>query len=96
MNCYILHSISINQYYIGITTEAVDLRLLKHNESHYGQKFTSKTSDWEIYLVISCQCTRQMIEIEKHIKRMKSRIYIENLKKYPEIIDRLKGKYSCP
>ncbi len=95
MNCYILHSATINQYYIGITTDSVERRLLKHNESYYGQKFTSKTSDWTIYLVIPCQCNRQMIAIEKHIKRMKSRIYIENLKKYPEIIERLKEKYAC-
>jgi putative endonuclease len=36
-----------------------------------------------------------MIEIEKHIKRMKSRVYIENLKKYPDVINRLKEKYYC-
>jgi putative endonuclease len=95
MYCYILYSSAINQYYVGITTDSVEQRLFKHNESYYGQKFTSKTSDWTIYLVISCQCNRQMIEIEKHIKRMKSRIYIENLKKYPDIIERLKIKYSC-
>ena len=95
MNCYILHSASIDQYYVGITTDSVEVRLLKHNESYYGKKFTSKTSDWTIYLVIPCACSRQMIEIEKHIKRMKSRVYIENLKKYPAIIERLKEKYSC-
>lgn len=95
MNCYILHSESINQYYVGITTESVENRLLKHNEDFYGQKFTSKSADWTIYLVIPYQCSRQMFEIEKHIKRMKSRIYIENLKIYPDIIERLKVKYAC-
>jgi len=31
--------------------------------------------------------------IEKHIKKMKSTVYINNLKKYPAITERLKIKY---
>jgi hypothetical protein len=26
---------------------------------------------------------------------MKSKVYIENLKKYPEMIEKLKNKYTC-
>jgi len=32
--------------------------------------------------------------IETHIKRMKSRKYIENLMKYPAIAEKLKEKYN--
>ena len=95
MICYVIFSPSISQYYVGITSELVETRLLKHNEAYYGKSFTSKVNDWLIYLEIPCECTRQMFQIEKHIKRMKSKIYIENLKKYPEMIDKLQEKYSC-
>ena len=37
---------------------------------------------------------KQARNIETHIKRMKSRVYIVNLKKYPEIIVKLKIKYG--
>ena len=80
---------------MGITTESVESRLLKHNEAFYGKKFTSKVNDWIVYLEIPCECKQQMFKIEKHIKRMKSKTYIENLTKYPEIIIRLREKYSC-
>jgi putative endonuclease len=95
MVCYVLFSPTIGQYYVGITTESIESRLLKHNEAFYGKKFTSKVNDWVVYLEIPCECTRQMLQIEKHIKRMKSKIYIENLKKYPEIIQKLQKTYNC-
>jgi len=34
------------------------------------------------------------LAIEKHIKSIKSKVYIENLIKYPEMAEKLKGKYS--
>ena len=32
--------------------------------------------------------------VEEHIKSMKSKKYIQNLKKYPEMVEKLKDKYS--
>jgi putative endonuclease len=32
--------------------------------------------------------------MEQHIKAMKSAVYISNLKKYPEIIEKLKLRYQ--
>lgn len=95
MTCYILYSPNLSKYYVGVTLEDVNSRLEKHNESTYGIHFTSQTSDWELYLEIICNCKTQMLRIEKHIKRMKSKVYIENLKKYPEMIEKLMDKYTC-
>ena len=65
-------------------------RLAKHNQSYYpGQHFTSRTSVWELYLVIPCRSSKQAAEIEKQIKRMKSKVYIQNLKRYPEMVEKL-------
>jgi putative endonuclease len=87
--CYILISRSLNRYYIGHTTD-IELRLKYHNNGKFGKKsFTYKTSDWKIYLLIPCETMNQAILLESKIKRMKSRKYIENLKKYPELITKI-------
>jgi putative endonuclease len=36
---------------------------------------------------------KQAFQIEKHIKRMKSKKYIKDLKKFPDISEKLKLKY---
>ncbi len=87
--CYILYSLSHDRYYIGATHEDASARLLKHNEKAYGSKATAYTSDWQIYFLIECATYAQAVNIERHIKKMKSRTYLENLKKYPEMIKRL-------
>ncbi len=87
--CYIIYSKSIDKYYIGYTSN-LEERLELHNTGHFGgRSFTSKSSDWEIYLVISCGTVEQAVFMESKIKKMKSRTYIENLKKYPEIVEKL-------
>jgi putative endonuclease len=93
MNCvYILHSAKLNQFYIGYTSD-FDTRLEFHKnaESH---KFTSNAEDWKLFIKIDCENKTQGLNIEKHIKKMKSKIYIENLIKYPDIILKLKDKYK--
>ena len=58
-----------------------------HNNGHFGKKsFTFKATDWEIFLLIPCKSIEQAIFVESRIKKMKSKRYIENLKKYPNII----------
>ena len=58
------------------------------------KKYTAKADDWVLYYVIECQSIEQARKIEKHIKKMKSKKYIENLKRYPEITQRLLKKYQ--
>ena len=43
---YILNSGSLDKFYIGHTTEAVEERLRKHLSDHTG--FTSKAKDWQV------------------------------------------------
>jgi putative endonuclease len=87
--CYIIYSKFINRYYVGYTSD-IEERLKLHNTGHFeGRSFTRKTSDWELFLLIPCETITQAIYTESKIKRMKSRKYIENLKKYPEIIEKI-------
>ena len=90
---YILHSIKLNRFYIGFTTD-FEVRLDFHLNSGEHRKFTHKANDQTIFLKIECQSKTQALAIEKHIKKMKSKIYIKNLLVYPEIIQKLLEKYA--
>jgi putative endonuclease len=89
---YILHSTKLNRYYIGFTSD-YDTRMEFHKNAE-SNKFTANAHDWELFLKIQCDTKTQGLDIEKHIKKMKSKIYIENLIKYPDIIFKLKDKYK--
>ena len=91
---YILYSISKDSFYIGFTTENVELRIIRHNTDYYNDKYTALGKPWELFLQIPCDSEKQARNIEAHIKAMKSKKYIENLKKYPDIIRKLIIKYS--
>jgi putative endonuclease len=89
--CYIIYSESIDRYYIGYTTDIND-RLMLHKTGHFGGKsYTSKARDWVILLLIPCESSKQAIFVETKIKKMKSRKYIRDLIKYPEMINKLKN-----
>ncbi len=92
--CYILYSRAINKFYIGATSETVQERFDRHIRGTYDHKYTALAKDWQIFLTIECATTRQAFAIEAHIKRMKSRKYVENLERYPEMIKNLLNKYS--
>ncbi|WP_026209609.1 GIY-YIG nuclease family protein [Cytophaga aurantiaca] len=95
---YILFSDSLGKYYIG-SCKDIDDRLQQHRLKVYNTSFTSKAEDWQVFLLISVPIAigmgyEQARKIEGHIKRMKSSVYIKNLKQYPEIIEKLIQIYS--
>ncbi|HED37720.1 MAG TPA: GIY-YIG nuclease family protein [Ignavibacteria bacterium] len=93
--CYILHSNVLNRFYTGSTILEPGERLERHLEKYYGnKKFTAKVSDWELFYFIEYTSKEQARKIECHIKKMKSKIYIQNLKEYPEMAQRLLEKFS--
>ena len=89
---YILYSKKLNRFYTGETSD-LDQRLVFHKNSPT-HKFTGKADDWELFYEFECPSKKIAKLIEAHIKRMKSRRYIENLKRYPEIMERLMEKYG--
>ena len=92
--CYILYSPSKNTYYTGFTQTDLTDRISKHNSGFYDKTYSSHSNYWTLYLSIECNDGNQAIKIEKHIKRMKSKVYITNLKKYPEMVDKLLDLYK--
>ena len=76
-HCYIIYSKTLDRYYIGATHSLLNDRIEKHNDHSYGDhRFTAKASDWTLILDIECDTYSQAIQIEKHVKKMKSKIYI--------------------
>ncbi|MEM6514613.1 MAG: GIY-YIG nuclease family protein [Bacteroidota bacterium] len=90
--CYIIFSPSKNRYYVGACKDFTS-RLNKHNAGEYGKStYTTFTADWEPYLSIDADDFSHARRLELKIKKMKSRVYIKNLKKYPEMVERIKNK----
>ncbi|SDF99335.1 putative endonuclease [Pedobacter terrae] len=85
---YILFSKKLNRFYIGSCFD-LSKRLNGHLQGIYKDSFTSKVTDWELFLHINDLAYQQARQIELHIKKMKSRTYIENLKKYEDIQTKL-------
>jgi len=90
---YILFSNHLSRFYIGETSD-FENRLEQHNSGFYDSAYIKKASDWEKFLLIECNNKIQALKIERHIKKMKSITYIKNLKKYPEMVLKLKEKYN--
>jgi putative endonuclease len=90
---YILYSKKIDSYYLGSCndfTKRLDEHLSKKNDN----SFTCRADDWVLYFKIDQLEYEQARNIEKHIKKMKSRKYYENLSQYPELVLKLREKYS--
>jgi len=90
---YILSSPSLNKYYVGSCIEVTE-RLHQHLESFFPGAFTAKANDWIVYYSLNNLSYKQARNIESHIKRMKNKKYIENLKIYPELSEKLRKLYN--
>ena len=83
---YILYSEEISKFYVGACHAGLDERIESHNSGKYGRStFTSRTSDWKLYLKFECDDYPHAVRLERKIKSMKSSKYIANLLKYPEL-----------
>ena len=87
---YILYSEKLNRFYTGFTSN-IDQRLTLHHNAG-ADKYTYNADDWQLKLTIECSDKEQALNIEKHIKAMKSKTYIQNLLQYPEMSEKLKAK----
>ncbi len=90
---YILFSAKLDRYYTGCASD-VDLRLEKHRTNFFGNTvFTSKAEGWEVLMTILCESEKQAKAVELHIKKMKSKKYIQNMKSFPELVAKLLTRY---
>ncbi|HRN86886.1 MAG TPA: GIY-YIG nuclease family protein [Candidatus Dojkabacteria bacterium] len=73
---YILYSKNIDRYYTGVTYSP-ELRLSRHLSKL--SRFTKQTDDWKLVKTFEFKARSEAMKFEKHIKKMKSRNFIEEL-----------------
>ena len=78
---YILYSKKLDRLYSG---SCFDFRFQFEDHLHkvYRRSFTSNSDDWQLFLLLENLSYAQARSIEKHIKKMRSKVYIPNLVKY--------------
>src|SRR5690625_1850552 len=91
---YILYSNSIDRFYIG-SCKDLNKRLQQHANKDFGKAFTTRAEDWVLFYKQEKLDYKTTRAIEQHIKKMKSRTYVHNLKKHDEIMQKLIKKYSA-
>jgi len=77
--CYVLYSPAINRFYVG-ETEDLELRISQHKSGFFKNSYTSKASDWQLYISLCCRDRSHARKVELFIKKMKSKKFIFNLK----------------
>ena len=90
---YILCSEKLARFYTGSWLD-FQFRFEEHLHKVYPGSFTSNSDDWRLYFLLENLSYTQARSIEIHIKKMKSKVYIQNLVKYPEIVAKLKKRYA--
>ena len=71
-------------------------RLTDHKNKAYSNSYTKAADDWQLYFEMGDLEYEIARKIEDHIKSMKSKNYILNLRKYPEMTSKLLIKFSNP
>lgn len=85
---YILYSNKLDRFYTGSSKE-FQFRFEEHLNKVHADSFTTMANDWQLFLLIENLSYSQARSMEAHIKKMKSKVYIQNLVKYPEIVAQL-------
>ena len=73
---YILHSNSLNRYYIGATSLTPEERLNYHLSNHKG--FTSKAKDWIIVYHFESDSMQKALMLERKIKKRGAKRFLDN------------------
>lgn len=90
---YIIKSKKDGSFYIGETSD-LEKRLHWHNSEELNIGFTKSRNPWEYHFTLKVDDKQIAKKIERHIKNIKSRQYLENLVRFPEIASKLIEKYS--
>jgi putative endonuclease len=88
---YILYSKTSSKYYVGETHD-IQERILKHNQHEYTNAFSKIAIDWTLVLAFGCNDRSQALFLERFIKKMKSKIFIEKIIQNPEILSDILSK----
>ena len=82
---YIIYSEKLNKYYTGETPDP-EHRLKQHNNHYFKINYTKGANDWVLKVNYSTNSKEEAIVLEKFIKRMKSKKFIEKIISEPSIL----------
>ena len=88
---YILHSKTSTKYYVGETHDVKE-RILEHNQHKYANSFSKIANDWTLALAFECNDRSEALFLERFVKKMKSKIFIEKIIRNPEILSDILSK----
>jgi putative endonuclease len=88
---YILYSRKLRRYYVGETPD-LEHRFLQHQDHYFKKNFTRSAEDWKIVLSKVVASKEKALLLERFIKRMKSKKFIEKVITQPEILDDILAK----
>jgi putative endonuclease len=90
---YILYSNILKRFYTG-SCKDLSYRIDQHLNKDFAGAFTTNAGDWTLFIFKDDLEYKQARLIEQHIKKMKSSAYSINLKRYPEMMEKLMQKYA--
>ena len=91
---YIIYSKKLDRYYVG-TTDDVSKRLCEHNSGFYNESYAVKGFPWELSLSFECEYSQKAYALEKFLKRMKSRVFLEKVIVDSNILIDIQNKLEC-
>jgi putative endonuclease len=68
------------------------IRSEQHNQHHFKNNFTKAAKDWKVALSKTCKSKEDAIYLERFIKCMKSKKFIQKVIENPKILDDLLNK----
>ena len=74
---YILYSATLDRYYLGYTSQSIEMRIKKHLSNHKG--YTGISKDWQLSYLETYLSKEMAMKREKEIKNWKSKKGIEEL-----------------
>jgi putative endonuclease len=88
---YFILSPAKNKIYVGVTSNLQE-RLRKHNDHSYAGAFSKIATDWELIFQKEFEDKQEALFLERFIKRMKSRKFIQKIIENPEILNDILSK----
>jgi putative endonuclease len=86
---YIIYSPTFKKYYVGETVNPIE-RTEQHKRGFYKSASTTFTNDWVLKLSLKITSRAEALVIEKYIKSMKSKAFLQNLIENPAYLSRFK------
>ena len=88
---YILYSKILDRYYVGETPNT-EIRLMQHSNHYFPKSYTKSAEDWEMVFSRECADRKDASYLERFIKRMKSKKFIQRIIQEPQILDDILSK----